>query len=366
MPKALGEAMQFLDLNREYSQVEWKPAIDDVFASKKFINGPQVKAFEEAAAKFLGCKYAVGVSSGTHALEVALLASGTSGTVLTTPYSFIATTEVPVRLGHKVDFCDIGPDFNIRIDQVKERIAKGDVDVFIPVHLFGQCCCIDNELVGLCEESNCLIIEDAAQAFGASFRNVLAGCLGDMGCFSFFPAKNLGCAGDGGLVTTGDQSLYEKLIQIRNHGSKQKYYNEIHGGNFRLDTLQAALLLAKLPHIESFISNRRYCADFYSSNLLNVECPIENDGCKHTYNQYVIRTKKRDELQGFLKQKDIPTMQYYPRVLPEQPCYEDMQLDGCWNVARQYTHENLALPIAYLTAEEREYVVKTINQFSPS
>lgn len=364
--------MKFLDLTHEYELIDWNSVLSPVFASQQFINGPQVKELEGAIAKKIGCAYAVGVSSGTSAIELAFLTSAdshTSGlTVLTSPYTFIATTEIPYRLGCRIRFCDIGSDFNINIAQAKDILKNEHIDIFMPVHLFGQSCVMDDELLEICRRRGVTIIEDAAQAFGATYHDRQVGTFGDFGCFSFFPSKNLGCAGDGGLVTTNQKSLYEKCLSLRNHGASQKYLHHLHGGNFRLDTLQAALLLAKLPFVDGFIAKRRASAFIYNMFLQDhpeIQPPVENPGCLHTYNQYVLRIRngKRDVVASSLKDLGIPTMLYYPRCLSQQPCYDGMDYGKCSCVeSRRAAEENLALPIAHLSATDVIRIAESVKK----
>ncbi len=250
--------MEFLNLDREYKNINWQKALEPIFHKKDFINGEIVSEFEKEIAKYLETKYAIGVSSGTDALLIAIVALGIKNPiVLTTPYSFVSTVESPMRIGAKIKFCDIDNTFNIDINRVKEIISKNHIDVFIPVHLFGLPCFLDDELIKLCKERGTYIIEDAAQSLGSMINGKKVGTLGDLGCFSFFPSKNLGCAGDGGLISTNSKKLYDKCVMIKNHGSNKKHLYEMQGGNFRLDSIQAALLLQKLPLLDSkFIKDR--------------------------------------------------------------------------------------------------------------
>jgi len=366
--------MKFLDLDREYNYFDWKKALEPVFEAKSFINGPQVKKFEEAISKqFIGSKHAIGVSSGTDALQVALMALDIKDkVVLTTPYTFIATTEMPIRLGAKIVFCDIDDDFNMDMNQAKEIIRTKKIDVLLLVHLFGLPCLIDDELLALCKKNNVKIVEDCAQALGSSIDfstgKKYVGNIGDIGCFSFFPAKNLGCAGDGGLVSTNSDELAEKCRMIRNHGSKIKYHNEVHGGNFRLDSIQAALMLAKLPFLSDFISIRQKNAEYFNTFLTNrVKVPLSYCNFGHTYCQYVIQVDgdktDRDDLQIWLKEDKIPTMIYYPMCLSEQECYKKIDFESNCKNSISLTKKNLALPIAFLTESEREQVVNRVNSY---
>lgn len=369
--------MKFLDLDREYSFFNWKDALAPVFKSKFFINGPQVEQFEDAVAEFLGVKHAIGVSSGTDALQVAFLALRPKDqVVLTTPYTFIATTEMPIRLGAKVIFCDIDETFNMDTHMAKEIIRDRHVDILLLVHLFGKPC-ISPNLLELCKEQGIIVIEDCAQAFGAVAEScggecmrsemISVGAFGLAGCFSFFPAKNLGCAGDGGLLTTNDAGLAKRFRTIRNHGSDIKYMNTMHGGNFRLDTLQSSLLLAKLPYVRGWVNRRRKTAQRYNNAFreLPVICPGETCDHRHAYHQYVLQVEAdiREGLRNYLKERDIPTAIYYPRCLSEQPCYVNMDFEcDCIN-SRKAAKTNVALPIAYLTPQEVDLITNTILEF---
>ena len=356
--------MQFLDLARE--NIDWQKAIAPVFEKHSFINGPAVKEFESSIAEYIGCKYAIGVSSGTDALLVSLMALGVGpgSVVLTTPYTFIATTEVAFRLGAQVKFCDVDESFNIDINECTKFIINNKVDVFIPVHLFGLPCNLDSSFLALCREHKVKIVEDAAQAMGSRSYNTHVGNIGELGCFSFFPAKNLGCAGDGGLITTNSEELYQKCLTLRNHGGKDKYDVQMHGGNFRLDTVQAALLSAKLPHLDQWIETRMNNAAMYNEMLEDiVETPICPIGMKHSYNQYVIKTAKRDDLQRYLNGKGIPTAIYYPKPLNKQSCYASVDFQCRPIKSELFASINLALPIGHLYPEEVKLVGNSIKEF---
>jgi len=359
--------MIFLNLDREYEFFNWKKILEPIFEKKDFINGKCVSDFEEKVKEYIGAQYALGVSSGTDALWVSLLSLGIKNpTVLTTPYSFISTVEVPIRYGSKIVFCDIDKTFNIDIDKCKEIILNNHIDIFIPVHLFGLPCNLDNEILNICKKRGTYIIEDAAQSFGSKLKNKYVGTIGDIGCFSFFPSKNLGCAGDGGMVVTNSKEIYEKAKMIKNHGSCEKYNHITHGGNYRLDTIQAAILNAKLSDINYFIRSRIDTASAYNYAFKKIE-EINIPKCKvgtHTYNQYVLQIKEdRDGLKEYLKKKDIPTALYYPYCLAEQPCYEGIDFgDNCPN-SKKMTKQNLALPIAHLRKDEVDFIIKSINNF---
>jgi dTDP-4-amino-4,6-dideoxygalactose transaminase len=366
--------MKFLDLTREYEFFNWEKSLKPIFANATFINGPQVKLFEEKISEYIGTQYAVGVSSGTDAILVSIMAvlldrQGPLN-VLTTPYTFIATTEAPIRLGCKVIFCDVDKDFNINISKAKEILSSKKIDIFIPVHLFGTPCKLDTEILSICKKNNIMVIEDCAQAIGSSYKGQRVGSSGDFGCFSFFPAKNLGCAGDGGMITTNSKDLYEKCLMIRNHGGKIKYQHHSHGGNFRLDTIQAALLLAKLPYLDACILDRRTTASIYRSLLSNIKevdyCPEEDSPDSFSsYNQFVIRVNSniRDDVIRYLSDSDIPTAIYYPLCLSEQPCYRDVDFECDCKNSKLFAKSNIALPIAYINKNEMLLIIHTIRKF---
>jgi len=366
--------MKFLDLNRIYDNFDWKQVLTPIFENTSFINGSEIEKFEEQVTKYIDCEYAVGVSSGTDALQVALLALGATKdtVVLTTPYTFIATSEVPVRLGMKVVFCDIDESFNIDIEKAKEIISGKNIDVFIPVHLFGKPCKLDQELLYLCAEKGTKIVEDAAQAFGswAKFKDQglrMVGTFGDIGCFSFFPAKNIGCAGDAGMIVTNNEKYYQIAKAMRNHGSMIKYQNDYHGGNFRMDTIQAALLNYHLKNINKYLDDRLKTALYYLDELEKLPIVLpKHEGLGHTYNQFVIQTRneqERDALKEFLNIKNIPIVIYYPMSSDEQKCYNGYDFECNCLMSKKMARVNLALPIALLTREEREYIVKNIKLF---
>ncbi len=377
--------MKFLDLDKEYEQIEWKKALEQVFEEKSFINGSSVRDFEAIMGNYFyvsreDCSSSLGVSSGTDAITVAMMAimeqhKIENPVVLTTPYTFISTIESPIKLGAKIIFCDIKSDFNVNMDLAKEIISKEKIDIFIPVHLFGLPCDIDEEIISLCKAKNTFIIEDACQSFGSDINNQKVGTFGDIGCFSFFPSKNLGCAGDGGLIVTNCNDLYDKCEIIRNHGSSDKYYHETLGGNFRLDSIQAAILSAKIPYLELFIESRKINASIYKEWLSVLHYMDkselilpnnENSDITHTYNQYVIRVSKnrKRDLMEYLKSCNIPTADYYPLCVFDQPCFKNYNFnkEDC-KEAIKATQESVALPIAYLSWIELKYIIKKIDIF---
>lgn len=325
----------------------------DVIRSGRYILGPEVVAFEREVAEYIGADHAVGVSSGTDALMVALMALGIGpgDEVITSPFSFFATAGCIARVGATPVFVDIRPDtFNIDAEQVAAAVTNR-TRAILPVHLFGQACDMQ-ALSGVAATHGLPIIEDAAQAIGTKSPLGPVGTLGAYGCFSFFPSKNLGGFGDGGLVTTQDSALAEKARVMRAHGSNPKYYHSMIGGNFRIDALQAALLRVKLPELEGWTSRRRenasrYDAAFSASGLdesLLRPPPRRFEG--HVYNQYVLRSSRRDELQAHLQAEKIATAIYYPVPLHRQECFAYLGYrEGSLPVSEKASGEVLALPI---------------------
>ena len=367
----------------------------EVVASTRYIQGPEVEGFEAEAADYCGVEGAVGVSSGTDALLVALMALevGQGDLVLTTPYSFFATMGVILRLGAMPVFADIDPvTYNIDPEKMEEVLAgdkTGRIKAIIPVHLYGQCADM-SRIMEIAEHYSLPVIEDAAQAIGAEtvFANGKesgwhkAGSMGLAGCFSFFPSKNLGAIGDGGMVVSRDQDFSQKVRLLRNHGGEPKYYHSMVGGNFRLDPIQAAVLRIKLKRLEKWHRQRRLNATRYnklfdevsSQATIPVTTPVavhESSSKKgeiernyHIYNQYIIRVDKRDQLREWLQQRNIATEIYYPLGLHQQKCRTDIFTPPPMSNTEKAAQETLALPVyPGLTLEMQEYVVKSIAQF---
>ena len=325
----------------------------DVIRSGRYILGPEVAAFEREVADYIGAEHAVGVSSGTDALMVALMALGIGpgDEVITTTFTFFATAGCIARVGATPVFVDIRPDtFNIDVEQVAAAVTNR-TRAILPVHLFGQACDME-ALSGVAAKQSLPIIEDAAQAIGTKSSIGPVGSLGAYGCFSFFPSKNLGGFGDGGLVTARDAVLADKARVMRAHGSNPKYHHSVIGGNFRMDALQAALLRVKLPELEAWTAQRqenasRYDVAFSDSGLdesLLRPPPRRIEG--HIYNQYVLRTSRRDGLQAHLQAERIATAIYYPVPLHRQECFAHLGYrEGSLPVSEQASREVLALPI---------------------
>jgi len=362
-----------LDLKAQYAAIrsEIREAIDRVCESQHFILGPEVAALEEAVAAFCGVRFAIGVSSGTDALLAALMAIGTGpgDEVITTPYSFFATAGVIARVGARPVFADIVPHtFNLDAGAVEAKLTSR-TKAILPVHLFGRCADMD-PVLKVAEGRGSHVIEDAAQAIGArDAQGRQAGTIGHIGCFSFFPSKNLGAFGDAGMVVTDDEGLAGTLRLLRVHGSHPKYYHRIIGGNFRLDALQAAVLRVKLPYLPCWTQARRenaarYRLLFREMGLLG-KAILPEDTPGHIYNQFVVRLPDRDRLQGFLRQGGVETEVYYPLPLHLQECFQTLGYRrGDFPHAETAADESLALPVyPELTEAQQLYVVSQIRDF---
>lgn len=373
-----------LNLKAQYEAIkdEIDQAVAEVFVSQQFINGPQVVELEKAVAEYSGCAHGVGVSSGSDALLIALMAEdiGPGDEVITTPYTFFATAGAIARVGAKPVFVDIDPDtFNIDPGLLEQAVTER-TRAIIPVHLFGQMADMDpimdlvhslNQKAKSKKQKATIVIEDAAQAIGSEYKGRRAGSIGDYGTFSFFPSKNLGGAGDGGLVVCQDAERVERLKILRNHGSMPKYFHKFIGGNFRLDTIQAAVVLAKLRHLDSWTAARQKNAEayrklFHECGLAGnvVALPEEREG-RHIYNQFVIRSHDRDGLKAHLHANGVGTEVYYPLPLHLQECFAYLDHKaGDFPHAEQAAAKSLALPIdPVLSPESLSYVVDCVRQF---
>ena len=360
-----------LDLKLQYATIreEMMAALEAVMESQYFINGPAVKELEQQIAAYSDCQAAVGVSSGTDALLCSLMALGIGAgdEVITTPYTFFATAGSISRIGAKPVFVDIEPEtFNIDAEGIDAAVTK-KTKAIMPVHLFGQMANMD-PIIAVAKKHELYVVEDGAQAIGATYKGKKAGSIGTVGCFSFFPSKNLGGMGDGGMITTQDAELADRLAQCRNHGSKPKYYHKWVGGNFRLDTLQAAGLIVKLKHLEAWSERRRANAARYNELFADCEqvtTPVVRDYNVSIYNQYVIRVPRRDELQAFLTDGGIGTAIYYPLSLHEQECFASLGYKkGQFPCSEAAAAETIALPVSpELTDEQIAYVASQIKEF---
>ena len=381
-------SVPLLDLQAQYAPLRSaiEAAIREVCESQHFIMGPQVLRLEERIAEYSNAKFGIGVSSGTDALLVALMALdiGTGDEVITSTYSFFATGGVIARLGARPVFCDIEPDsYNIAAASVARYLEachrEGDrlvsaqsgatVKAIMPVHLYGQVADM-RSLVALGKEHGLSVVEDAAQAVGSETPNgERAGSIGDIGCFSFFPSKNLGAFGDAGMCVTQDPALADRLRILRLHGANPKYHHSFVGGNFRLDALQAAVLNVKLDHLDAWTSARQNNARRYSEILRALDLPIKMPAAvpagRHIFNQYVIEVDARDELQDWLKSRNIGSEVYYPVPLHLQKCFESLgYTKGACPVGEAAACRTLALPVyPELSVEQQDYVIDSISDF---
>jgi len=347
-------------------------AIARVVDSQRFIMGPEVAALEAELSRLLGVEHAVAVSSGTDALLLALmtLGIGPGDEVITTAYSFFASASAIVRLGAKPVFVDIDPEtFNIDPAHVDAAITPR-TRAILPVHLFGLCADMD-PLLASASRAGLPVIEDAAQAIGATYKGRAAGSIGAIGCFSFFPSKNLGAFGDAGLLTTNDAALAAKARLLRHHGEEPRYHHHLVGGNFRMDEIQAAVLRVKAPHLEAWtearrLNARRYCKMFQAASIAGrVTLPIEPAGFRHIYNQFVIRSPVRDALKAHLDAQGIGNQIYYPLPLHLQPCFADCGgKRGAFPNAERAAADSLAIPVySELTSDQQDLVVDAVASF---
>ena len=363
-----------LDLKAQYRVIkaEVLSAIEAVCDDQGFVLGPRVLAFEEKMAQYIGSRYAIGCASGSDALLLSLMAMGVKAgdEVITVPFTFFATAGAISRLGARPVFVDIQPDtFNMDPTLI-ERAITPRTKAIMPVHLFGQCADMAaiNEIA---RRHKLHVIEDACQAIGAAQHDKRAGVLGDTGCFSFFPTKNLGGFGDGGLITTNDKALADSMSMLRVHGSHVRYLHEAIGINSRLDALQAVVLDIKLKYLDQWAEGRRRNATryeqlFQQAGLLNrITLPATKAGNFHVYNQFTIRVSKRDELRAYLKEKGVGTEIYYPLPMHLQNCYQDLGYrKGAFPESERAAEEVLSLPIfAELAEAQQEYVAESLAGF---
>lgn len=386
-----------LDLKAQYAAIrdEVRAAIDRVSDSQHFILGPEVEAFEREVADYSQCEFAIGVSSGTDALLAALMAIDLKpgDQVITTPYTFFATAGSVVRLAAECVYADVDPiTLNIDPAKIEEAITER-TKAIIPVHLYGQVAEMD-AIMEIAHHHDLFVIEDAAQAIGAEYQGKRAGSIGHLGCFSFYPSKNLGGFGDGGMVTTNDATLADRVRVLRNHGYTQKYYNGVVGGNFRLDAIQAAVLRVKLKYLDDWTQGRQRNAAIYRelfaeaelsiqsellrdlisgsngsnsslAGLKGVVLPVEAANRRHIYNQFVIRCGERDQLMSFLNGRNIGAEIYYPVPLHLQECFrQQLHSEGDFPFSESAARETLALPIyPELTQSMLSTVVNAIADF---
>lgn len=383
-----------LDLKGQYGplRAEIESAIREVCDAQRFILGPKVAELESKVAEYSHTKHGLGLSSGTDALLLALMALdiGPGDEVITSPFTFFATAGVIARLGARPFFCDIDADtFNLdpaavraalaaqcerRGDRLVNRATGGAIKALLPVHLYGQMADLD-AFASIAKAHRLAVVEDAAQAIGAALADGRrAGSVGDVGCLSFFPTKNLGAFGDAGMCVTNDSGLHERMRILRVHGGEPKYYHSAVGGNFRLDELQAAVLVIKLKHLDEWTQARQRNADHYDALIREADLgaavrpPKRVPGCRHIFNQYVIRTPHRDDLRAYLTAHGVGTEVYYPVPLHEQRCFAYLEHAAeDFPAAQRAATEVLALPIyPELTVEQREHVVRQIADFVAS
>ena len=359
-----------LDLRAQYAVIKDQvlSAVSDVLESQQCIGGPKVAQLEEKIARISDCKFAVGVSSGTDAILNSLMSLdiGRGDEVITTPFTFFATVGCIVRTGAKPVFVDIDPrTFNINPNLIETAVTE-KTRAIMPVHLFGQMADMD-PIMKIAARHNLFVTEDAAQSITSTYKGKKAGSIGTAGCFSFFPSKNLGGIGDGGMIVTNDEELYHRLFIMRNHGSEPKYYHKYVGGNFRLDPIQAAALLVKLPYLDEWSQARRQNAAYYNEKFKDtvVQTPYVDPDCLMIYNQYVIRVPRRDGLFAHLKEKGIGCEIYYPVPMHLQECFEYLGYKpGDFPESEKAAKEVLALPVyPELTDEMQGYLVKILLEY---
>jgi dTDP-4-amino-4,6-dideoxygalactose transaminase len=365
--------VSLIDLKAQYSTIrsEIREAIERVIESQQFILGPQVEGLEREIVAFCNVRFAIGVSSGTDALLAALMAIGVGpgDEVITTTYSFFATAGVIARLGARPVFVDIDPEtFNLDSTKIERKITSR-TKAIMPVHLFGQCAAME-PIMEVVKGKGIHVIEDAAQAIGSRDNEGReAGTIGHIGCFSFFPTKNLGAFGDGGMVITNDDHLAETVRVLRVHGGKPQYHHSLIGGNFRLDALQAAILRVKLKHLAHWTEMRRNNARRYRALFeqmgLSKSVSLSEDSPGHIYNQFVGRFQDRDRLRSFLREKGVEAEIYYPLPLHLQECFKHLGYGtGDFPQAEAAARESLALPFyPEITEEQQRYVTEQIGEF---
>lgn len=370
--------IQMVDLKSQYLKIEKeiKKEIDKVLLSTQYIKGEQLGELEECLRKYLNVKHVITCGNGTDALQIALMSLNlkSGDEVICPSFSFIATAEVIALLGFRPVFVDVDYDnFNCTVENIKQAISV-KTRAIIPVHLFGQGADMEN-IIELAKQYDLFVIEDNAQSFGAEYTfankgTKKLGTIGNIGCTSFFPTKNLACYGDGGAVFTNDDALAEKLRLIANHGAKQKYHNQIIGVNSRLDTIQAAILNVKLKYLDNYLSKRQQVAKIYDEELKDLEeiiLPQKASNSSHTYNQYTIKVlnSRRNDLQSYLKEKNIPTAVYYPIPLHRQEALAVVSRRGNeMTNTNRLCNEVLSLPMhTELLKQEQTYITDSIKQF---
>ena len=359
-----------LDLKAQYATIkdEVLASISEVLDSQRCIGGPKVSELEEKIASVSDCKYGVGVSSGTDAILNSLMSLGIKAgdEVITTPFTFFATAGCIARVGARPVFVDIdAKTYNIDASQIESAVTE-KTKAIIPVHLYGQMAGMDS-IMAVADKHNLFVIEDAAQSISSVYKGKKAGSIGTVGCFSFFPSKNLGGIGDGGMIVTNNEEVYNQLFIMRNHGSKPKYYHKFVGGNFRLDPIQAAALLVKLGHLDQWSEARRRNAAYYNMKFAGsiVKTPYIDPDCVTIYNQYVIRVPNRDAAVFYLHENNIGCEIYYPVPMHMQECFTYLGYkEGDFPVTEKASKEVMALPVyPELTDEMKDFVADTLLNF---
>jgi dTDP-4-amino-4,6-dideoxygalactose transaminase len=373
-PVAAKLLFPFLDLKAEYATMkeDIRAAVDKVLESQQFIMGPEVKRLEAEIAAFIGSSFAISCASGSDALLLVLMALGVDSgdEVITPPFTFVATAGSIARLKAKPVFVDIDREtYNLDATRLEAAITSR-TKAIMPVHLFGLPAEM-GKITEIARAHRLPVIEDAAQSIGARFGDQYVGNIGACGCFSFFPSKNLGGAGDGGMITTNDPELAERISVLRDHGSRKKYQYDLLGMNSRLDSLQAAILLVKFKHLEALTKARRRNAERYRQLFRQagldsvITLPIEPEGMRHVYNQFVIRTPRRDQLKEHLRHSGIPSEIYYPSPLHLQPAFANLGYGpGAFPQSEEASQHVLALPVfPQMTEEQQKMVVESVARF---
>ncbi|MHC4075430.1 MAG: DegT/DnrJ/EryC1/StrS family aminotransferase [Planctomycetota bacterium] len=359
-----------LDLKAQYAKIkdEVLAVVGEVLETQICVKGPKIKELEEQVAAISDCKFAVGVSSGTDAILNSLMSLdiGVGDEIITTPFTFFATVGCIARTGARPVFVDIDPKtYNINPGLIEAAVTD-NTKAIVPVHLFGQMADMD-PIMEVANRYNLAVIEDAAQSITSSYKGKKAGSIGTAGCLSFFPSKNLGGIGDGGMIVTNSRQFYDRLVVMRDHGQNHQYHYRYIGGNFRLDPVQAAALLVKLPYLDDWSQARRDNAAYYNEQFAGtvVQTPYISSDCVSIYNQYVIRVPKRDELLAHLRENNIGCAVYYPVSMHEQDCFEYLGYKADdFPESEKAAEEVLAIPIyPELTDEMKDYVAGTILSF---
>jgi dTDP-4-amino-4,6-dideoxygalactose transaminase len=361
----------FLNLAAQFSALkhELLPVVEQVLAGGQYVLGPNVAEFERAMAAFTRTRFGIGVNSGSDALTLALraLEIGPGDEVITTPFTYLAPAEAIHQMGARIVFADIDPrTFCLDPGEAARRITPR-TKAIIPVHLFGQAAPL-KELLELAQARGITLVEDCAQAIGALHHGQPVGSFGRIGCFSFYPTKNLGAVGDGGLIATSDEGLAKKLKMLRAHGAERRYFHELHGFNSRLDELQAAILRVKLRHLDRWNARRAEIAERYRASLADrpLRLPVVASENSHVYHVYAVLAERRDALQQFLADRGVPTIIYYPRPLHRQKVFADLGYrEGDFPVAEEIARKILPMPMyPELTEEQIDYVIATAREFA--